>query len=279
MLTRYFNLRLFVLVLLFFSIEQATSQNIYDAPHSERYANHLFKSKEFGRAAIEYERVCFLDSLNWNAQFKLIQSYRKSAQPSYAVQHWNKIRFKLPLDLVPKFEHEINRSLFEVNPLSFATCSRKDSVMDLEYFKIPSLLLTHNWKEATTYITIFNFGEDKTLTNYYEISVKGLALNYKKPWVAGTLSAIVPGLGKAYTGYYKDGILSLLATGVSAYQAYRGYKAKGVKSGIFIVYSGLTTGFYLGNIYGSVKSAHKKNKKLNAAMDSKTKAVFYDWAD
>ncbi len=271
--------KLFLLTTLFLSLAgKGFCQDIYDSAHSIKYANFLFKSKEYQRAGLEYERTCFLDSQNWDAHFYLMQSYRKSDQASKGLAHFQQIRFHFPQSEFQRFEHERNINLFIVQPSYFLAKTQTDSIDELPYFKAPSLLLTHNWKVSKSYLTEVNYKSDKTLSTYYENTLEGLNLNYKKPWLAGTMSALVPGLGKVYSGYYKDGIIAFLMTGISAFQAYRGYNAKGANSGIFIIYTGMTAGFYLGNIYGSIKSARQKNKRLNEAIDKKTRAAFYEWA-
>jgi TM2 domain-containing membrane protein YozV len=259
--------------------QYSSAQDIYDKTNSKKYADYLFKSKDFTRAAIEYERVCFLDSLNWDAHFLLIQSYRKSENAPKGIDYYKKLRFKLPEFYQLKFEHENNICVFNTNPNLFLSINEGDSIANLVYFKAPALLLSHNWKKSISYLELNAYKSDKTLTHYYNFSQEGLRINYKKPLLAATLSTLVPGLGKVYTGYYKDGIIAFVMTGLSAYQAYRGYNARGVKSGLFIIYAGMTTGFYIGNIYGAVKSAKLKNRRLNETIDSKTKQVFYDWAE
>lgn len=270
---------IFISFLLLVISANGLCQDIYDSANSHRYADYLFKSKEYTRAVLEYERTCFLDSQNWDAHFYLMQSYRKSGQETKGLKHFQSIRFRLPQNQLLPFEHENHVCRFIAQPSWFITKTEKDSVSELPYFKSPALLLSHDWNAAKTYLSGINYKNDKTLTKYYDNSVEGLKLNYKKPWLAGTMSAIVPGLGKVYTGYYKDGIMAFLMTGVSAYQAYRGFKAKGAGSGIFIIYTGLTAGFYLGNIYGAVKSARQKNRRINDRIDKKTYEVFYQWAE
>jgi hypothetical protein len=75
------------------------------------------------------------------------------------------------------------------------------------------------------------------------------------------LSTAIPGLGKAYTGDWKDGIVSLIFTGGMAFQAVRKFNQFGANNYRPWVYTAIGSGFYLGNIYGSVKSAKNKNRK------------------
>ena len=255
------------------------SQDIFDKNNSKKYADYLYKSKAFSRAALEYERACFLDSLNWDAHFYLIQSYRKSEQPLKGIEYYNKLKFKLPETQVIKFEHENNICIFNSNPHQFAHKTLSDSISNLVFFKTPSLLLDHDWKASMLYLNEMNYKNDKTLSHYYDFTAEGLKIKYKKPMLAASMSTLVPGLGKVYTGYYKDGIIAFVMTGLSAYQAYRGYKARGPKSGLFLIYTGMTAGLYIGNIYGTIKSARQKNRKLNDVIDKKTKEAFYNWSE
>ncbi len=273
------RIRIIILFILAISGKDCICQDIYDAAHSRAYGDYLYKSKEYLKASMEYERSCFLDSQNWDTHFKLLQSYRKSGQASKAISHFYWLNHRLPIEQLFVFEHEKNICVFETEPLVFITKQEKDSIAELKYFKAPALLLTHDWNKSKNYLISINFKEDKTLGKYYENNLQGLNLNYKKPWLAGSMSAVVPGLGKVYSGYYKDGIIAFIMTGLSAFQAYRGYNAKGPRSGIFIIYTGVASGFYLGNIYGSIKSARQKNRKLNEQIDKKTMEIFYEWTE
>lgn len=257
----------------------SNSQDIFGLAQSEKYARYLFESREFQRASSEFERVCFLDSLNWSAHLYLMKSYRKSNVPTRGLDHYSFISTRLPDDQKGLFSHEKNLCLFEAEPLSFLNSSPKDSIDNLVFFKSPSLLFSHNWTSAVDYISAEGYQNSKTLSRYYQLAQAGASLRYKKPWLAGTLSTLMPGAGKVYTGYYKDGLIAFLFTGISAFQAYRGYQARGLKSGVFLIYAGLGTGLYIGNIYGSVKSARTKNKRLNASIDDKVWQTYKQWSD
>jgi hypothetical protein len=93
----------------------------------------------------------------------------------------------------------------------------------------------------------------------------------KSPWVAGTLSTIIPGAGKVYAGKWKDGLVSLLFVGANAYTSYRGFSSGGIRSPYGWLFGGLSAGFYIGNIYGSQKAA----RIYNHEMESKIKTDVY----
>ena len=103
----------------------------------------------------------------------------------------------------------------------------------------------------------------------------GNALPHKSPFLAGAFSTIIPGSGKFYTGDWKDGIISLVMVSAIAYQAYRGFDRAGVSSVYGWIYGTIAAGFYLGNIYGSVKSAQRYNKRKAENLGKRIEESFY----
>lgn len=84
--------------------------------------------------------------------------------------------------------------------------------------------------------------------------------DYKSELIAGILSAIIPGSGKIYTEEYGDGITSFILTGLFSYLAYDYFRHQHKFRGY--LFSTITAGFYLGNVYGSVASAQIFNAKV-----------------
>lgn len=79
----------------------------------------------------------------------------------------------------------------------------------------------------------------------------------KSPLKAALLSAIVPGLGKIYTGKTGDGVTAFLTTGLMAFLAVDNYRhGHDFRCAVFSVSSVL---FYAGAIYGSAASAQIEN--------------------
>jgi len=97
---------------------------------------------------------------------------------------------------------------------------------------------------------------------------------YKSPGLALGMSALLPGSGKVYTGEWKDGLVSLLFVTGSVIQAIRGHQLYGERSAFFIAYTGLATTFYLGNLYGSFKSARKHNDKIRHQLHRRMADTF-----
>ncbi len=90
-------------------------------------------------------------------------------------------------------------------------------------------------------------------------SLKGEGLSFKDPAAAGAL-AIIPGLGHVYTSRYKDALISFLVNGLLIWATVEAFNEDHEVLGGILGFVGL--GFYSGNIYSAVSSAHKYNLKV-----------------
>lgn len=93
-----------------------------------------------------------------------------------------------------------------------------------------------------------------------------LPLKRKNPTIAGIL-AIVPGAGHLYCERKRDAFVSFLLNGAMIYAAYEAFDNDLNALGGIITFFEL--GFYSGNIYSAVSSAHKYNR------DEKSKFLNY----
>ncbi len=73
----------------------------------------------------------------------------------------------------------------------------------------------------------------------------------RKPWIAGVLSAVIPGLGKLYNGRARSFKTSFLVNTFFGLQMYEAIRVNGIKNTYTIITSGIFSVFYLSNIYGS----------------------------
>jgi hypothetical protein len=96
----------------------------------------------------------------------------------------------------------------------------------------------------------------------------------KSAGLAGLLSAVVPGLGKVYSKDWKDGIIAFVFTGTMMLQSVRNFNRKGFDNPRGYIYGAIGTGFYLGNIYGSVKSAKNFNIKETEKIKHEISDIF-----
>jgi tetratricopeptide (TPR) repeat protein len=79
----------------------------------------------------------------------------------------------------------------------------------------------------------------------------------KDPALAGVLS-VVPGAGYVYCERYRDALIAFLVNGAFILAAYESFDKDHNALGGILTVVGL--GFYAGNVYGAVSSAHKYNR-------------------
>lgn len=73
----------------------------------------------------------------------------------------------------------------------------------------------------------------------------------RKPWIAGMLSTVIPGLGKLYNGRPRSFKTSFLVNAFFGLQMYEAIRVNGMKNTYTIISTGIFSIFYLSNIYGS----------------------------
>lgn len=83
----------------------------------------------------------------------------------------------------------------------------------------------------------------------------------RKPFVAGLLSALVPGLGKVYAGKPRQLVQTLVPITILGLQTWEGYRHLGLRSARFWVFGSMATVFYFGNIYGSAIAVRVAKKE------------------
>ncbi len=118
-----------------------------------------------------------------------------------------------------------------------------------------------NWKEATR-----EFRKVKPTSRLYNRSeslAQGLErineVPRKSPQAAGILAAILPGAGHLYDERYRDAAVAFLLNGVFIWGIVESFDHKNYAVGSILTFFEL--GWYVGNIYSAVSSAHKYNRR------------------
>ena len=88
----------------------------------------------------------------------------------------------------------------------------------------------------------------------------------KSPWIAGGLSAIVPGLGRVYLGRWPDGLFSFLVVGVVSSFAAHGFYEDGRSSVRGWILGSTAALLHVGNIYGSAVGALVQHREAEDAL-------------
>ena len=89
-------------------------------------------------------------------------------------------------------------------------------------------------------------------------SLGGETLRLHSPATAGSLAALVPGLGHAYLARYKDATVAFVLNALFVWAAVESFREEHHVLGGIVTF--LEVGWYSGNIYSAVNSAHKQNR-------------------
>ena len=95
----------------------------------------------------------------------------------------------------------------------------------------------------------------------------------KSPWLAGAMSAVIPGSGKVYAGDLRSGISTLLIVGALGGMAAESWIKLGGRDWRTIALSSVFGLFHIGNIYGSALSV---SVIRNTYQDAEKATLLFD---
>lgn len=245
------------ILILLFSFISLHSQDLFSIENRILFANHLFCSKDYLRAAEEYEYIT-------------------------SIHNDKKILFKKGLSYLYLENFERAIEVFD---------SVKDEISFFQVMKIKWLLGEYNYfendntnlKYSDSIINVFNtfrvlsdfklnkkFNEGLQINSIYQNEIKVFFVRrddppYKSPFIAGLLSAVVPGSGKIYTGRISDGLTAFVINSLFAFLTYDNFKHNHKFRGW--LFAGLTGFFYGGNVYGSAVSASLFNAEIDYQLN------------
>ncbi|RED93363.1 hypothetical protein [Marinoscillum furvescens] len=154
----------------------------------------------------------------------------------------------------------------------FLSVTPTDSALqELQVYELAGLaLLERKFETFDKYSSRFRMA-DYRLVNFQE-DMRGIAKDItgrrtKSPFLAGLMSAVVPGTGKFYTGHIGQGAMGLVGVGVLGLQAWEAYRKDGIESPRFIVFGSLFSVFYAANIWGSVVGVRVTEMRYNQDVD------------
>ncbi len=215
--------------------------------HHARYNIGLayFENKEFQKAADSFSEMISrsgvkhltLSHLTTQAYFMISQCHMQMNNPQEAVT--------------------------VLHNLSVLTKNR-DVKDEASYLTGWIYLETARWKDAQISFDKIT-GENRERYRLKQLSEelsRAATIPQKSPVVAGALS-VIPGAGFLYCGRYRDGITAFLFNGALIFGAYTAFDNDNPALGSVIAL--VEAGFYAGNFYGAVSSAHKYNR--NSSRD------------
>jgi hypothetical protein len=141
------------------------------------------------------------------------------------------------------------------------TLTHNQEVRDEAYYRLGWIYLeSASWEKARFYFSKIS-DENKTKYKLERLTTelnREKSIPKKDPGLAGFLS-ILPGAGYFYCERYQDALIAFLLNGGLILAAYESFDDNNNALGGVIAF--VEFGFYAGNIYGAVNSAHKYNRK------------------
>jgi tetratricopeptide (TPR) repeat protein len=237
-----------------------------------QFAMEYFEQGRYGKAIAELERfIYFFPDHNRvdNAKYHIGLSYFRSGMFREAIDPFSDIVETSPdQDLIAKAHFRMSETFVNlqehstaINVLNHLVETSNDPVfIDEAHYRAGWIYLQLNDVESARHrfqlISPQNRNLFRIQTINEELSRERL-FSEKSPRVAGFLS-IFPGAGFAYTERYRDALVAFLLNAGFIFAAYESFDSGNEALGGIIAFVG--TGFYAGNIYGAVSSAHKYNR-------------------
>lgn len=302
----YFHIAFLTVVTIFFPLSQpfAEPSFIIDSNKQFDLAEHYFSKGEYDRAIDEYKRFIYFfseDNRVKPAMYHIGMSFYQSRRFKEAINAFHTMMDKYSSsdlsmsNITTKAYFMVSECYIKLNKLGPAIIDLNNlmmlttdlNVQDEAYYRLGWIYLEMaSWDMARSHfekISIQNKNKYELKRLSTEIEKKGF-MTRKNPTIAGTLS-VIPGAGHLYCERYQDAMIAFLLNGCLMVAAYESFDNDLVGLGGIIAFVEL--GFYTGNIYGAIASAHKYNKmknrqfldqlrentKINLSYDNKNKDI------
>ncbi len=252
-----------VIILYLIPATSLLSQN--DSLGMVKFAQFLEKSKLYEFAAQEYERIYFTYP-NEGHFDKILINYRLAGQ-----LHQVEKRFFTNETSIGFLQYQlslIDHSLYSRGQQALRQFNHLLAPDIYHHLRADYALFDGKSSNAKDIIVKNGISDPQ----YLRLIDEGSSIKSKSPFLAGLFSAILPGSGRFYTNDWANGIISVLFVGMTSYQAYSRFNKKGIKSTSGWIFGGVSLGFYLGNIYGSIQSAKAYNLKHRQKFNEKVKS-------
>jgi len=260
---------------------RGAAQTDYFSPGSvRRFADYLYSEQQFARAAGEYQRYLLIaDSAQGRdtIEFRIAQCLRRAKQQEQALVHYERAAGSNPdAEWRDRLAYEVAFSWLEVGKPAQSIASAQSHTPAVPGYRGRFRNLT-----ALNYLYLKQWGaaqaalrgdatQGDTIAQQLEtFALEGIRLPRRSPALAGVMSAVIPGAGKAYAGRIPDALFSLATIGLTGWQAYEGFRRDSLKSVSGWIYGTLAVGLYVGDIWGSVVAALQHNERAEDALLSR----------
>jgi len=234
------------------------------------FANHLFEQQDFYRAITEYERFVYLYPESEkipDVKYQIAMSYFHGQQFEPALTRFEALRGG-KMDLQSTFrmadvyyeQGKYRNALLMLEPLKRQDETQAVQDMGHFYSGLCYLQLAEPGLAEQSFLNIPESSPkrrealalEKETENYHD-------LKQKKPWLAGTLSAVLPGAGQFYNERPRDAFFAFTLNAVLIWATVESFdNEQYVTGGLLGI---IELGWYLGTVYNAVGGAHKYNDR------------------
>ncbi len=242
------------------------------------FAGELMEEADYYRAITEYKRFISYfpeDDRVPLCRLNIAVAYRQGGKSDGAVEAFQEIVQRYPgTDVAERAFYDIGVTWFEVARYEEAAdtfgafvAAYGGSVWTDRARMLRGWSLLHLWQLAAA-AAAFDPVSDESLHRPFARALAGelradIKIPRKSPFLAGALSAVIPGTGQIYTQRFTEGVTSFILNGTFIWAIVElfahGHEVAGVLLGFF------EWGWYSGGIYGAVNDAHKFNRRARAA--------------
>lgn len=243
-----------------------------DPERQFQFAEHYFQKGEYYRAIGEYERFIYFfpdsDKVEL-ARYRIGLSYLKGERYQEAIQAFDALigeyqntgyALKSYLRISETYVLLKSYDVALTGLRNLLTIAPDQEIRDGAYYQMGWVYLEMGmWEKAREcFETISPQNRERYNLERLSIELKNRTpIKGKNPTVAGLL-AIMPGAGHLYCERKRDAFVSFLLNGIMIYAAYEAFENDlHALGGIIALFE---LGFYSGNIYSAVSSAHKYNR-------------------
>jgi tetratricopeptide (TPR) repeat protein len=238
------------------------------------FAESLYSEGDYYRAITEYKRFNFLypvDLLVEKSDFRIGECYFKAKRWSEAIDVFKPFILKYPrgsfrdnaIFMRGQAEKQLKRYPDALSTFDELIKSQSSAFSDkAKYERAMILVEQEEWLKARE--AFATLSEDNPLypsTVRFSQDLERMdQIPQKSPAVAGTLAAILPGAGHLYTERPRDALVSFLLNGSFIWAAIELFRNNNYVAGGIVTF--FEIGWYSGNIYSAVSSAHKFNRRV-----------------
>ena len=271
---RFYKLTSFYLILLAL-FSTALGEKATRPKEQLKFAAFLNAMGEYERAASEYEKYLFFnnhesDSIRFlmGYNYLLAKCYEKSRRAFQSIMVMPKSTYCMEAKSYSAFidfkNQDYSRSISQLEARTSCASFEQDTKSRILHAADFLLLKKFDQAEAVIPHAVLSHETASAKNNILSLLKASRNFAYKYPTKAAIFSAVIPGSGKIYAGRSIDGLFSFILIGGTSYLAYDGFQNdRNVKAWLF---TGITSIFYIGNIYGSFINARLYNSQRFAEI-------------